>query len=104
MADDFASSDGSAVNHYPTSGHSLEVNLPLVNFDLHKVVVFIKTHVPKRALEINVAAPHLSARAGDEVLNALLRFGALINVIMSGKNGLNAVLGKERFKHSSQLE
>lgn len=45
--------------------------------------IFVIARRAKWTLEIYVAATRVATRAGDEVMNALLRYGALIDVVVS---------------------
>ena len=56
--------------------------------------IFVIARRAKWTLEIYVAATRVATRAGDEVMNALLRYRALMDVVVSREDGIYTVAHK----------
>src|SRR5262245_42504308 len=80
----------------------LEVQRILHELDQHEVVAGVE------AFGSEVGPPHvpfaqLRGAARDEVVDALLRLDALVEVLVPGENDIDAVLEKERLEQHPQL-
>src|SRR6266511_3582926 len=96
--------DRSAINHRAASGDGLKVDLLIFDHHLQVVIVLVVAHGPERTSHVDVAVAHLPAGAGDEILDALLRFDAFVNVVVSGEDDVDSVAREEWFDPSSQAE
>src|SRR5262245_7364047 len=68
----------SRIDQAPGFTHGLEIDHLRLDLNHHEVIVLIVSHLPDRTFEVYVAAAGFTAGAGDEVLDALLRLGALV--------------------------
>src|SRR6266545_4024176 len=96
--------DRPAINHRAASGDGLKVDLLIFDHHLQVVIVLVVAHGPERTSHVDVAVAHLPAGAGDEILDALLRFDAFVNVVVSGEDDVDSVAREEWFDPSSQAE
>src|SRR5262249_25101812 len=71
---------------------------------LHVVIIPVVAHGPEWTSQVDVAGAHLPAGAGDEILDALLRVDALVNVVVSGDDGVDSVTRQDRFDSGSQAQ
>jgi hypothetical protein len=58
------------------------------------MIVIIEAGSPEVAASIDVSAPHLAARSCNEILNALLRFGSFVDVIVTRQGYVYTVTSK----------
>jgi hypothetical protein len=72
----------------------LEARLGALNFEHHKMIVVIEASSPEVAAAINVSAPHLASCSGNKILNALLRFGSFVDVIVTRQGYVYTVTSK----------
>ena len=95
--------DCSLINHAARFADRLEPDLPIVDFDEHEVIVLIKAHFANRAIELDPASAGFPSCPRNKVLDTLLGFGPLIDVVVSRKYGIDVVAGEERFQLVSQF-
>ena len=72
-----------AINHAARFADGLETDLAVIDLDHHEVIVFVEARFPDRAVEFHSATAGLTACACHEVLDAVLHFGPLVDVIMT---------------------
>ena len=75
--------DRSTINYAAGFTDCLKADLIVIHFDDHEVIVFIEARRPDRAVQFHSTTTRLATRPCDEVLDALLRFDPLVDVIMS---------------------
>src|SRR5262249_18708390 len=90
------------IDHFSTFAQRLEVDLFIADLDDHKVVAVIETRGAKAGTAINIPSIALSRGAGHEVLNAVLRTRAFVDVIVSGKSNVDVVARENRLKLFAQ--
>src|SRR5215475_3144666 len=73
-------------------------------FDGHKAAGLVGAGDVKRSVALQVSATRFSARAGGEILHALLWFSALVNMIVAREGRVHAVLDQKRLKLGAQME
>src|SRR4029453_7921079 len=93
-----------AVNDRARFAYSLKTDLVVFGFEEHEMVILVEACRAKWTLEIDAAAPVLPTRSGDEVMNPLLRYSALIDVVVSGEDGVHSVAHKKGFQLPAQVE
>jgi hypothetical protein len=81
----------------------LKAKLPIIEFDEHEVIILVVADFTGRTFEVHAAPADLSACASDEIVDAVLRFRALVDVIVAGEGDIDLVALKERLKQSPQL-
>src|SRR5262249_10409162 len=93
-----------AVNDRARFAYRLKTDLIVLSFEEHEMIILVEACRAKWTLEIDAAAPILATRSGDEVVNPLLRYSALIDVVMSGEDGVHSIAHKKRFQLPAQIE
>src|SRR5262249_11929094 len=94
--------DQPVINDHPRFANRLKAGLVVADFEDHKVVVVVKGRCAETAFPVHVSAPNLPRSTRDEIMNALLRLGALVDVIVAREGYAHAVTGKQRLETRSQ--
>src|SRR5262245_46371752 len=76
----------------------------LRELDRHKAAGLVGAGGVKRRVALEVSATRLGARAGGEILHALLWFGALVNMIVAREGRVHTILDQQRLKLDAQME
>src|SRR5262245_33718958 len=72
-----------AVYHLPGRIDRFEIEPLRRDLDGHKAAVLVTAGGEKRRIAFQVSPARLAARSRDEILHALLRFNAFVNVIVA---------------------
>ena len=97
-------SNDALINHAASLADGLKADLVVLGLKHHKVIVFVIAHLAEWALEIDAASASLPSCSRDKVTDTLLRFGSLVDVIVTGEDGVDAITHKERFQLRPQFE
>jgi hypothetical protein len=95
--------DDARVHHLTGARDRVEVQLVAADLgDEERAVRIVSFRRDRRAL-VEVAAAQLAARADHEVDDAVLRFGALVDVIVAGEDHADVVLDENRLEDLLQI-
>src|SRR5262245_36362022 len=98
----FSLFDEAVINYTPGFANRLKAGFLVADFEHHKVVVVVKARCGEAASLVYVPAPDLPGGARNEILNALLRLDALVDVIVTGNRHVHSVTGKQGLETSPQ--
>ena len=74
-----------------------------VDFDQHERLILVEGHRGHlRPYQISLA--QLAARAGNEVGDAVLRFDALVQMVVAREHDVDAVLDQQRLEAQPQVD
>src|SRR5215467_10474922 len=93
-----------AINDRARFAYRLKTDLVVFGFEEHEMVILVEACRAEWTLEIDAAAPCVATRSGDEVMNPLLRYSALIDMVVSREDGVHSIAHKERFQLPAQVE
>src|SRR5215207_427409 len=82
--------DDAGVHGLAGAGDDLEVHLVLDDLEEHEGEVFVERLLRQGRARLHVALAELPARARDEVVDALLRLDALVEVLVPGQHDVDA--------------
>ena len=95
--------DDARVHHLTGAGDRVEEQLIAIDLgDEERAIGIIALRRDRGSLG-EVAAPQLAAGADDEMDDAVLRLGALVDVIVAGEDDAHAVLDEDRFEDLLQV-
>jgi hypothetical protein len=98
--------DRTGVDSTAEARDRLEVEHVTGDFDQHEMAVTIESHVQQRVVasrSAEISAAQLRSTAGREVVNSLLRFHALVEVLVAGEYDVDAVAHEQRLQHRAQI-
>src|SRR5262245_31614069 len=93
-----------AVYHPPGHIDRFEAEPLRSELDGYKAAGLVIAGGEKRFFTVQISAPRLAAYAGDEIVYALLRLGALVNMIVAREGRVHAVLDQKRLQPGAQIE
>ena len=95
--------DDARVHHLTGARDRVEVQLVAADLGDEEGAIGIVARRRNRRPLGEVAPPQLSARADDEMHDAVLRLRALVDVIVAGEDDADAVLDEDRLENLLQV-
>src|SRR4029453_9187124 len=99
--DGFPHRDGALVNRFPRAADGLERQFLVRHFDEHERSIGVEGG-GRHGGRSDIACAHLSPAARHEVMDPLLRFDSLVEVLVAAEHRVDAVFHDKRLRHTAQ--